>query len=218
MTLQQNYDPVNLTAESHGPARRAGILIVILGIMILFVLLVLVLLRPGSGTTVSPDSPAASFARDMIVHHSQAVEMALLLYDRTQNETLRAIALDILLSQQNQIGQMQGWLYLWNLPIASAELPMAWMGMVVEGLMPGMATDEQMAALRDSTGEEADRLFIQLMIPHHESAIHMAQEISTRTSIPAVQNFARSVIDSQQREIRELRLIGEELGIQQPDS
>lgn len=213
MALERNHD--HLAAENPGTARRVSILIVIFGAMILVTLLVLILLRPNPGTLVSTDSPVAGFARDMIVHHSQAIEMSLLLYDRTENETLRAIALDILLSQQNQIGQMQGWLYLWGLPIASAELPMAWMGMVVEGLMPGMATDEQMAELRASTGEDADRLFIQLMIPHHESAIHMAEEISDRTSIPAVQNFVRSVNESQQREIRELHLIGEEIGIGQ---
>ncbi len=213
MTLEQNHDSVNLEPENTGATRRVSIVIVIFGAMILIILLVLVLLRPNTGTTVSTDSPVAGFARDMIVHHNQAVQMSLLLYDRTENETLRSIALDILLSQQNQIGQMQGWLYLWGLPVASAELPMAWMGMVVEGLMPGMATDEQMAALRDSTGEDADRLFIQLMIPHHESAIHMAEEIADRTSIPAVQNFVRSVNASQQREIHELQLIGEELGL-----
>jgi uncharacterized protein (DUF305 family) len=215
MTIGKNRDPVNLAEENPGAARRASILIVIFGAMILIALLVLILLRPNSGAAVSTDSPVASFARDMIVHHAQAVEMALLLYDRTENETLRSIALDILLSQQNQIGQMQGWLYIWGLPIANSELPMAWMGMVVEGLMPGMATNDQMTALRDSTGDDADRLFIQLMIPHHESAIHMAEEISDRTSIPAVQAFVRSVITSQQREIHELQLIGEALGIEQ---
>jgi len=217
MALEQNHDPVNLTTEKPPQSYRGTILIVILGAMILFGIVVIVLLRLNP-VTVSSDSPVAGFARDMIVHHAQAVEMSLLLYDRTQNATLRSIALDILLSQQNQIGQMQGWLYLWDLPVASAELPMAWMGMAVEGLMPGMATDEQMAALRDSSGEDADRLFIQLMIPHHESAIHMAEAIADRTSIPAVQNFVRSVITSQQREIRELKLIGEELGLEFSDS
>lgn len=216
MALEQNHDPVNLATES--PAHRASTLIVIFGIMVVFTLLVLMMLRPNPGTSVSTDSPVAGFARDMILHHAQAVEMSLLLYNRTENETLRAIALDILLSQQTQIGQMQGWLYLWGLPVANIEPPMAWMGMVVEGLMPGMATDEQMAALREAAGVDADRLFIQLMIPHHESAIHMAEAIVDRTSIPAVLNFTRSVITSQQREIRELQLIGEELGLEFEDS
>ncbi|MBZ0283911.1 MAG: DUF305 domain-containing protein [Anaerolineae bacterium] len=157
------------------------------------------------------NSSEAGFARDMIVHHSQAVEMTLLLYDRTDDPTLRSIALDMLLAQQNQIGQMQGWLYLWNIPIASTDLPMTWMGMPTEGLMPGMATDEQIVQLRASTGSEADRLFIQLMIPHHQSGIHMAEAIINQTNIPAVQNLARSVIESQQREIDELELILAEL-------
>jgi uncharacterized protein (DUF305 family) len=211
MTLEKNLD--SETPARPGAGRRAGILIAILGVMLLFALVIILLTRSNTpGTSVSSDSPVVGFARDMIVHHNQAVEMALILYDHTENETLHTIALDILLSQQNQIGQMQGWLYLWQLPVGSINAPMAWMGMVVEGLMPGMATDEQMAELRASTGADTDRLFIELMIPHHTSAIHMANAISERTSIPAVLDFARSVIDSQTREIREMQKIYSELG------
>jgi uncharacterized protein (DUF305 family) len=52
----------------------------------------------------------------MIVHHAQAVDMALLLYDRTENPDFKTIALDMALTQQTQIGQMQGWLSLWDMP------------------------------------------------------------------------------------------------------
>jgi uncharacterized protein (DUF305 family) len=131
----------------------------------------------------------------------------LILYDHTQNTDLHQIALDIILSQQNQIGQMQGWLYLWNLPTSGPDLPMAWMDAPTEGLMPGMATDEQIAALRAATGTDLDRMFIQLMIPHHQSAIHMAQTILDKTTIPAVQNLAHSMIESQTGEIGILQSI-----------
>lgn len=213
MTIEQNHDLVNGTEEAPGRPRRVTLLIVILGVMIIFVLLIVLVTRYNTPpTTISEDSPVVGFARDMIVHHNQAVEMALILYDRTQNETLRSIALDIFLSQQNQIGQMQGWLNLWQLPVGSINLPMAWMGMVVEGLMPGMATDEQMAELRASTGSDTDKLFIELMIPHHTSAIHMARAIEERTSIPAVLNLTRSVIESQTLEIGQMQELYSELG------
>lgn len=205
--------PVEPPLPHSNPGRRMRLLVVI-GAMVLVALAAGYLLgntNPFAVTTTV--SPEAGFARDMIVHHNQAVQLAILLYDRTKNAELRQIALDVILSQQNQIGQMQGWLYLWNLPSTGPDLPMAWMNAPVQqGLMPGMATDEQMAQLRDSTGVDADRLFIQLMIPHHESAIHMAQYILDRTSIPAVQNLARSMIESQTGEIKIMQGILDGLG------
>src|SRR5687768_5655812 len=57
----------------------------------------------------SESSPEVTFARDMIAHHQQAVEMSLILRDRTTDEALGRFALDILLTQQGQAGQMQGW-------------------------------------------------------------------------------------------------------------
>ena len=56
------------------------------------------------------------FARDMMVHHAQAVEMAEIVRDKTENENVRILATDIALTQQAQIGQMQGWLAVWELP------------------------------------------------------------------------------------------------------
>src|SRR3712207_6318982 len=58
-------------------------------------------------------SPEVRFARDMMAHHEQAVEMALLIRERSADEELRQLALDIALTQQAQIGQMQGWLAVW---------------------------------------------------------------------------------------------------------
>jgi uncharacterized protein (DUF305 family) len=168
--------------------------------------------REGLVSSPAENAPEPGFARDMIVHHSQAVSMALMLYDRTENPTLRSIALDIMLSQQSQIGQMQGWLQVWQLPYSGTALPMTWMGTPIDGLMPGMATDEQIMALQATSGVEADRLFIQLMIPHHQGGIHMAESILPMTTIPAVRDLAQSIINAQQREIVELERLAAEIG------
>jgi uncharacterized protein (DUF305 family) len=181
--------------------------------MLMFALVVIVWTRNNQNRFPGENSPEAGFARDMMVHHSQAVDMAQLLYDRTQNPQLRIIALDIMLSQQTQIGQMTGWLDIWRLPTASAALPMTWMDMPTPGLMQGMATDEQLAALRAAKGVDADRLFIQLMIPHHQSAIHMAKAILERSKEPVVVALAQAVIDTQQREIDELTHIGQAIAM-----
>lgn len=185
------------------PAQALRLLLIALIGALLGALAVLVW-QGARAAPVSEQSPEIGFARDMIVHHNQAVQMALWVYNQGADPTLKGIALDMLLTQQTQIGQMQGWLQVWNLPIAGTEPPMTWMGMPTSGLMPGMATSNQMVALRDSSGTAADKLFIQLMIPHHQSGIHMANAILSLTSIPAVRDLALSVVASQEREIKEL--------------
>jgi uncharacterized protein (DUF305 family) len=157
------------------------------------------------GTRQSPgpgeDSPEVGFARDMMLHHAQAVDMATLLRDRTDDPDMRQLALDILLTQQAQIGRMQGWLTLWGYPLAGTGPAMAWMGMPVTGLMPGMATPEQLNRLRGLTGEAADGLFLQLMIAHHRSGVTMGEAALSRAKQPDVRALAQSIVVAQTSEI-----------------
>jgi uncharacterized protein (DUF305 family) len=192
---------------------RTVSLTAILFVVMMFVMLAIILwLVTNRSTSPKEGAVEVGFARDMIVHHAQAVELSQYLYDRTDDERMRTIALDMMLTQQGQIGQMQGWLRIWGVPIASVERPMLWMEMPVDGLMPGMATPEQIVAFRETSGVEADRMFIQLMIPHHESAIHMAEWVVDHTQVTAVSEFARAIIASQAREIAALQEILTELG------
>ena len=159
----------------------------------------------------APDdaSPEAGFARDMSVHHAQAVEMAGLIRDRTEDPDLRFLAEDIMLSQQNQIGQMRAWLDLWALPAAGRGEPMAWMGM---GGMPmtGMASVAQLDELRRADGVEAERLFLELMIEHHRGGVAMADAVVDRTDDPVVSRLATAMSTSQASEIDLMeRLLGE---------
>ena len=104
-------------------------------------------------------APMPGFSRDMQTHHAQAVEMALLVRDRSTDEELRTVAYDILTSQQHQAGQMYGWLVQWGLPQTGSGEPMAWVGdehddahTRPDGSMPGMATREQLDELRAADG------------------------------------------------------------------
>lgn len=169
--------------------------------MAIFALIILLLVRIGQATPPGENSAEAGFARDMIVHHTQAIDMALDLYGHTADTELNSIALDIILTQQNQIGQMQGWLYMWDLPIGNTGPAMTWMGEPTTGLMPGMATPEQMAQLASATGTDADKLFLQLMIAHHQGGIHMAAAILDMTSIQPIKDLATSIVNSQQAEV-----------------
>ncbi|MFD4028987.1 DUF305 domain-containing protein [Streptomyces sp. NPDC058637] len=79
--------------------------------------------------TPSAESADAGFARDMAVHHQQAVEMSFLVRDRTRDEDVRRLAYDIANTQANQRGMLLGWLDLWELPKTApdGQGPMAWM-------------------------------------------------------------------------------------------
>jgi uncharacterized protein (DUF305 family) len=153
----------------------------------------------------SNDSAEAGFARDMIVHHGQAVQMAEIIRDKTKSDSMRLLAADISLTQQAQVGIMQGWLGVWGLPIASDEPAMAWMGHPTDGLMPGMATPDEIARLSKLPPDRADLLFLRLMIAHHQAAIPMAQAILKRTDEPEVSHLARAIIRSQKAELKNMK-------------
>lgn len=140
--------------------------------------------------------PAVTFARDMMAHHEQAVEMALLLRDRSADAELRQLALDIVLSQQAQIGQMQGWLAVWGLPIAGPQPPMAG-----QGAMMGIATQAAVNALATLPVAEVEVSFLQLMIRHHQGGVMMAEAALAQTRRAEVVRLATAIVQAQQSEI-----------------
>lgn len=147
------------------------------------------------------DSVEAGFARDMAVHHAQAVQMAEIARDRTESEAIRTLVTDIALTQQGQIGQMQGWLAIWDLPAVGPEPAMSWMGHPMEGRMPGMASPEEIEELSELPPEEADIRFLQLMITHHQAALPMAEAALQRTDRPEVERLASAIAASQESEL-----------------
>jgi uncharacterized protein (DUF305 family) len=165
---------------------------------------------PGDG------SVEAGFARDMSVHHSQAVEMAEIVRDKTESEEIRTLAKDIALTQQGQMGQMRGWLDVWGLSPTGSEPAMAWMGHPTEGRMQGMASTEELERLTEASPEEADRLFLQLMIPHHEAAVPMAEAALERSDNPEVERLAEAITASQKGEIKVMETMLRERGEEPP--
>jgi uncharacterized protein (DUF305 family) len=162
------------------------------------------------------DSAEAGFARDMMVHHAQAVEMAEIVRAKTESNEIRILASDTALTQQAQIGQMQGWLGVWGLPITGTEPAMAWMGHPTQGRMPGMATPEEVNRLRNAPPEEADAMFLRLMIPHHQAAVPMAEAILKETDRPEVERLASAIVASQRTEIATMRDMLKDMGEEAP--
>lgn len=146
-------------------------------------------------------SAEAGFARDMVRHHAQAVEMAVLLRDNSNDPALRLLAFDIMMTQQAQIGVMNGWLAIWGLNTGTTEPAMTWMDMPTTGAMPGMASQEELNRLREAKDMAADEQFLRLMIPHHRAGVVMAQALLDRSQHPQMRALAQSVVNSQQSEI-----------------
>lgn len=192
-----------LETDDQAPAQRSW-LPLILGVAA-FVLAIMAVTAMESGRPPGDTSLEAGFARDMMVHHDQAVTMALLIRDRTEDPVLRSMATDMVLTQQNQIGQMFGWLNVWGLPATGTQPAMTWMGHPATGLMPGMATPQQIADLASLAGTEADIAFLKLMIPHHQAAIPMAQFALDNSHVPAVRDLARQILAAQEIEIANMQ-------------
>jgi uncharacterized protein (DUF305 family) len=195
-----------------GPLAWRGEQILVLGGVSVIVatsvaLMALLIARPpGDG------SPEAGFARDMSAHHAQAVGMAEIVRERTESDEVKVLATDIVLTQQAQIGMMQGWLDVWGLSATSTEPAMAWMEHPTEGRMPGMASPEEVIRLRELPPEEADELFLRLMIEHHRAAIPMAEAVLEETDQPAVEELAGAILSSQRAEIGTMQKMLQDMG------
>ena len=143
----------------------------------------------------------AVFMRDMIHHHDQAVQMAELVKDRTNRPELVAVAGRINASQADEIKFMQNWLRDRgeSVPDASAHR-----GMDMQGTMAGMASAADMARLATLKGTEFDRMFLSLMITHHDGALKMVDALLKRpgsASDPVLYQFTSDIKTEQKSEI-----------------
>src|SRR4029450_5497701 len=131
--------------------------------------------------------------------------MSMIAHASSADPSIVSLAADIALTQHGQIGYMQAWLRDWGLNPTGSEPPMAWMpgpeGAVQNGLMPGMATPEQMTALRAATGKQLDIQFLTLMRQHHLGGIHMAQEVLNLSDHKDVTWLAETMVAGQQSDL-----------------
>jgi uncharacterized protein (DUF305 family) len=125
--------------------------------------------QAAGATAVRYTDADVRFMQGMIGHHAQALEMAALLPSRTGREDMKLLARRIEVSQSDEIKMMQDWLKArgQDLPGEHAR----------HTLMPGMLTPEEMAKLAAAKGPAFDRLFLELMIKHHDGALTMVKEL-----------------------------------------
>ncbi|ULH14298.1 DUF305 domain-containing protein (plasmid) [Deinococcus sp. KNUC1210] len=163
--------------------------------------LVVVLGLAGWGLWISVRPPqegslAVRFARDMRLHHAQAVELSMHILERPVSAPVRLLAQDIAVTQEAQIGQMGGWLDIWGLPFSGRDAPMAGMNRVAMG----MATEAQVRSLDTLSAKQAETEYLELMIQHHRGGVQMAQD-GLKSGVPQVQTLARAIVQSQTAEI-----------------
>jgi uncharacterized protein (DUF305 family) len=197
----------------HSPWRLAvlGLALVVLGIAIGFAVKSRSSSHPGAG------SVDVGFLQDMRYHHDQATQMSLAYLQKPaaeQDPALRTIAAEILLEQQLEAGAMVQLLHEYGQPEANESgTGMAWMSMPFPiDQMPGMATPENIAALKAASGRDADILFCKLMIAHHQGGLHMAEYAAGQAKESRVRELATSMMKGQADEIVELQQIQARLG------
>ena len=158
-----------------------------------------------AGVNSTPDAQSAihnaddvAFARNMIPHHQQAVDMSAMVPTNTHNRDVIVLAKHISLDQQAEIDTMQGLLAQWGEPAAAEHG-----GHAGHGGMPmeGMVDDATIDQLRSLTGADFDRLWLRSMISHHQGAVTMAQIEIARGLNPDALKLARIIVDAQQWEI-----------------
>ena len=204
-------------AADHGRRARRAIAAVLTAVSVIAAALVIGRVSAPVDSDPIDSSAEAGFARDMQLHHQQAVEMAMIVRDATIDPDVRLLAYDIATSQAQQSGQMFGWLAEWGLSQAATEPTMTWMSRPPLGvshhdhaadpthapgsMMPGLASREQIVELSSLQGVEAERLFLTLMIAHHDGGVEMAEAIVKRSTNRVVLNLANSIVQAQSSEV-----------------
>lgn len=170
----------------------------------------------GSGAVVATGSDAdITFAQLMISHHGQAVEMADMALQQATSAEVTDLATQIKAAQDPEIGQMRGWLQQWGAPEQMDGMDGMDHGDMGHGdsgsgdsggqSAGGMMTDEDMGALGDASGADFDRMWLTMMIAHHEGAIKMAEQVKAESTTPDVIALADAIVAGQKKEIETMQ-------------
>ncbi|QKT10817.1 DUF305 domain-containing protein [Rhodococcus sp. W8901] len=191
----------------------------------------------GTAEQGGPHNDAdVAYVEMMIPHHEQAVAMAELVPSRSGNPDVVALAAQIEKAQAPEIEQMEGWLKAWGVPEPShvgtpgataspngmdrdgsdhdgmghgTSAPMASMSGTpgMEGGHEGMMTGEQMQALENANGPEFDRMWLEMMIEHHQGAVASSEQILQTGESQQVRDLAQQIVASQQAEIAQMEAL-----------
>ena len=145
------------------------------------------------------------FLQGMIVHHEQAILMSKMAKDRTNNKTILDLAGRIDVSQDDEINFMTSWL-----KDRDQSMPSMSHDHHKHLQMVGMASIKQLDDLSKSKSTEFDRLFLQLMINHHDGALEMVKELKKFPGAaydPVLNEFVSDLVNDQGVEIERMNTL-----------
>ena len=140
-----------------------------------------------------------SFVQAMIPHHEQAIHMVELVLEHGNSPDVRKLATTIKVKQEEELKTMEHLLHEWHMK-KEEHGPKH----------PGMLSEEKLKELEETEGVEFDKLFLELMIEHHEGAIHLAEEAEHKGENEEVEKLAAEIKRGQEHEIEkmEMELVG----------
>jgi len=160
--------------------------------------------KSDSSTKETAERNAADvkFAQDMIPHHDQAIEMAKLAATRASSPEVKALAQKIEGAQDPEITTMSGWLKAWGEDVPDASTGGAMAG---HSAMPGMMSTDEMTELGTMSATDFDKMFLEMMIRHHEGAIEMAKTEQAEGKNAGAKALAAQIEKAQTAEISQMQ-------------
>lgn len=157
----------------------------------------------GASTASSTVSTAyndqdIAFAQMMVPHHQQALDMAKLAAEKATDQGVKDLASRVQGAQDPEIQKLNTLLESWGVRGMSSMDHSSMSG-------HGMMTEDRMAQLEQATGAGFDRLWLQMMIEHHEGAVTMAKAEVEQGTNPDAKALAQQVVDAQVAEITEMQ-------------
>ena len=169
----------------------------------------LVLITACSSGAEDHNAQDVTFAQGMIPHHQQAVEMSDMALAQASSAKVKDLATRIKAAQGPEIEKMKGWLSSWDEPLEAESGGMAGMPGMGGGMEDmagmGMMTDAQMQEMGAARGADFDRMFLTMMIRHHEGAVTMARTELDKGKFAPAKQLAQAIVDDQQKEISEMQ-------------
>jgi uncharacterized protein (DUF305 family) len=137
-----------------------------------------------------------AFIDAMVPHHQGAIAMAEVALKNAEHEEIKELSRNIVSTQQSEIEELKS---IKKEEFGTSNVPMEMSQEQMRGM--GMMMDPRQLSKR----EPFDKAFIDAMIPHHQSAIYMAQVAQEESKIPAIKELAENIVDAQKLEIEQMK-------------
>jgi uncharacterized protein (DUF305 family) len=161
--------------------------------------------KPAEGGQAAHNDSDVTFVQAMIPHHEQAIEMSKPADSRAQTDRVKELAKRIESAQTPEIERMKSLLSSWGESMDGE-------GHGGHDMGAGMMSESAMAELQGVSGGSFDRMFLLMMIEHHNGAIEMADEELKNGQSKEAKDLATQIKSAQQDEVQEMQRLVQELG------